>query len=144
MSLLIVIRNQPRTRAPVLFQPLLEIHASFFTVTLDANKEQSLCSLLFQVLPTSNALVTFHRIIYRVKRFRLLFFKVNSFSHREAHRSTEKENPISIYLTISVRWILCQNSFDYNSCSICSFKTKSFQVFGGKNVLLLITIHCNA
>ena len=93
---------------------------------------------------TSNALATFHRITYRVKRFRLLCFEVNSFSHREAHRSTEKENPISKYLIISVRWVLCQNSFESNSCSICSFKTQSFQVFWGKNVLHLITIHCNA
>ena len=117
----------------------------FFTVTLDAIKEQSLCSLLFQVLPTSNALATFHRIVYWVKRFRLLCFEVNSFSHREAHRSTEKENPISKYLIISVRWVLCQISFESNSCSIRSFKVfKYFQVFAGKNVLLLITIHCNA
>ena len=112
----------------------------FFTVTLDAkNKEQSFCSLLFQVLPTSNALATFHRIVYWVKRFRLLCFEVNSFWHREAHQSTEKENPISKYLIISVRWILCQISFESNSCSICSF-----QVFRGKNVLLLITVHRNA
>ena len=32
----------------------------------------------------------------------MLCFEVNSFSHREAHRSTEKENPISKYLIISV------------------------------------------
>ena len=79
-----------------------------------------------------------------VKRFRLLCFEVNSFSHREMHQSTEKENPISKYLIISVRWILCQISFESNSCSICTFRIKSFQVLGGKNELLLIIIHCNA
>ena len=115
----------------------------FFTVTLGANKEQSLCSLLFQVLLTSNALATFHSIVYQVKRFRLLCFQVNSFSHREAQWSTEKVNPISIFFQFAVRQVLCQNSFESNSCGISSYRNKGFQVFLRKNVLLLINFSLN-
>ena len=45
---------------------------------------------------------------------------------------------IFFLLQLAVCSVLCQNSFESNSCGIFSFRLKGFQVFLGKNVLLLI------